>query len=178
MRRFSAVLLALMVLGACSSGGEEVGEETAESAPNETTSTTEEVRTTTEVDAVVGLGDTYTTPSGTDLTVYEFRPNTPNAEPPPADVLPAGVVWASADVEVCNGQDVTGPIGFDSWRLRTGTAGPPQRERRWRCRSCTMPQGVSGPHAGKRRPKGRTSRRWTPAPPAVVPPPLRPHRTQ
>ena len=122
-RWVATVAVAAIILAGCGSGGgDDVGEETPGSQPTEATTTTDAPTTTTEADAVLNLGDTYTTPSGSDLTVYDYRPNTPNAEPPPADVLPAGVVWASADVEACNGPDLTGPIGFDSWRLRTGNS--------------------------------------------------------
>lgn len=122
-RMMVAVAAAAIVLAGCGSdGGDEVGQETAGTPPSEATTTSEAPTTTTEADAILNLGDTYTTPSDSDLTVYDFRPNTPNADPAAADVLPAGVAWASADVEVCNGPDLTGPIGFDSWRLTTGNS--------------------------------------------------------
>jgi len=118
-----AVAVAAIAVAGCGSGsGSDVSGETTSSPPTEATNTTAPATTTTELDAVLAMGETYTTPSGSELTVFELRLDTPNAEPPPADVLPAGVVWASADVEACNGPQLTSPVGFDSWRLRSGNS--------------------------------------------------------
>lgn len=124
MRQLTAVaVLAVLVLGACSSGGGDgVGQETPGTGSVEATTTTVEPVATTAPDGVLGLGDTYTTPSGSNLTVYDYQPNTPSDSPPPAEVLPGGVVWASADVEVCNAPELVSAIGFDSWRLRAGNS--------------------------------------------------------
>ena len=121
---FVVILGIALAVTSCSSTDPPEAEDSAATAATDPTSTSTAPSTTTSVDVSLDLGDTFTTQSGNELTVYELRANTPNAEPPPQDVLPNGMTWSSADVELCRSADTTsGPTEADAWQLWTDQGG-------------------------------------------------------